>query len=470
MQIPILAGIRASDAADLRTSYPRNLVPVPKDNGISKGYLRPADGIAAFATGTGKDRCGILWKDRVYRVSGTQLLALDSDGTPTNIGVIQGDDVAAMDYSSDRLAIVANGALWYYDGAVLAQVTDGDLGSVQDVCFLDGYFVLTDGEFIVVTELNDPTSINPLKYGTAEADPDPIMRVLRVRNELTAVGRYSVEVFENVGGDNFPFQRIPGAYVSRGAIGRRAACVFEDAVAFLGGGRTDNGSAPPSIYVSSNGASASISTQEIDTILREYTEAQLATAVLEPMIDRQHQRLLVHLPDQTLVYDAAASRVLQEPVWYTLDSGLLERQQYRARHHVWGFDRWITGDPSSASIGALTNASSDHFGAVIGWDFGVLMLYNPDGAAIVHELELIGLPGRCAFGAEPTIWTSYSIDGETWSQELPIRAGRQGQRNQRMVWRRQGMWHLYRTQRFRGTSDAFLSFARLEAKVEALGG
>ena len=47
MQIPILNGIYTDNGPDLRTSYPVNMVPVPKNSGISSGFLRPGDGIVA---------------------------------------------------------------------------------------------------------------------------------------------------------------------------------------------------------------------------------------------------------------------------------------------------------------------------------------------------------------------------------------------------------------------------------------
>lgn len=470
MQIPILNGIYADQVADFRTAYPRNLVPVPKAQGISQGYLRPADGLTLYATGQGADRGGIRWRDACYRVSGRKFVKVKPGGAVDVLGPLPGDEVAAMSFSFDRLGIVAGGTLWYWDGAALVQVTDTDLGTPHDVVWIDGYFALCDDESVIVTELNDPTSINPLKYGSSEADPDKIMRVLKVRNELTVVNRHTIEVFENVGGNFFPFARIPGAFVSRGAIGRRAACVFEDAVAFVGGGQTENGPEPASVYIASNGSSVPIATQEIDTILRGYTEEQLAGVVVEAQSDKQHRRVLVHLPDQTLVYDLAASKALEQPVWYTLDSGSGAPEQYRARGLVWCYDRYIAGDPTGPSISALTNTEAHHFGEVVGWDFGVLMLYNEGRGAIVNDLELITLPGRVPLGADPTVWTSYSLDGETWSTERAVKAGRQGERNKRLQWRRQGNMNLYRTQRFRGTSDAFLSIARLEANLEALSG
>ena len=81
MQVPILNGIYSDEAADFRTSYPRNMVPVPKDQGISKGYLRPADGILTFGTGPGIDRGAVNWNGICYRVMGNNLVSVGATGT-----------------------------------------------------------------------------------------------------------------------------------------------------------------------------------------------------------------------------------------------------------------------------------------------------------------------------------------------------------------------------------------------------
>jgi hypothetical protein len=107
-----------------------------------------------------------------------------------------------MDYSFDRLAIASGGRLYYWNGT-LTQVTDPDLGVVLDVVWVDGYFMTTDGESLVVTELSDPTQVNPLKYGSSEVDPDPVVALLKLRNEVYALNRNTIEVFDNVGGEFF---------------------------------------------------------------------------------------------------------------------------------------------------------------------------------------------------------------------------------------------------------------------------
>jgi hypothetical protein len=215
MQIPILSGIYTDNGPDLRTSYPVNLVPVPKQSGISAGFLRPGDGIVANGTGPGTDRGGINWRGKCYRVMGTKLVEVASNGAVTVLGDVGGptNGLVTFDYSFDQLAIASGGRLYYWNETTLTQVTDPDLGTVLDVVWVDGYFMTTDGEFLIVTELSDPTQVNPLKYGSSEVDPDPVVALLKLRNEIYALNRNTIEVFDNVGGDLFPFARIAGAQV-----------------------------------------------------------------------------------------------------------------------------------------------------------------------------------------------------------------------------------------------------------------
>lgn len=465
MQVPISNGIYTNRNADFRTAYPRNMMPIPKQHGISQGYLRPADGIELLGVGAGVDRGGINWNGVCYRVMGDKFCTVSPQGVVSVIDTIPTDGApVSFDYSFDRLAIVSAGQMFYSTGGLLQKVTDVDLGAPTSVIFVDGYFMCTDGTNLVVTDLNDPISINPLKYGSAEVDPDPIMRVLKLRNEPIAVGRYTIESFSNTGGSLFPFQRIAGAAVGRGSVGRHAACVFVESIAFVGGGRNE----PPAVWVGVNGQSSKISTREIDQILQGYTGAQLASIVIEPRIDIDHVMLLIHLPDQTLAYDAAASQTVKEPVWFTLDSGLLEKSTYRMRNLVWCHDKWIGGDPTSNNLGTYTNKHSSHYGSVIGWAFSTAIIYGESRGAVFHEIELVSLSGRVQFGTDPVIWTSYSSDGELWSQEKAKRIGKSGDRNPRISWLQQGHMRHWRIQQFRGTSEAFISFARLEVRLEPL--
>lgn len=462
-QIPILSGIYTDNNSDFRTAYPRNYVPVMKATGISEGYLRPSEGIVEFGTGPGTDRGGINWNGVCYRVMGSKLVSIAADGATTTLGDV-GDDgqSVTLDYSFDRLAIASAGKLYYWNGATLTQVTDPDLGTVVDVIWVDGYFMTTDGEYLIVTELSDPTQVNPLKYGSSEADPDPVKALIKLRNEPYALNRNTIEVYQNVGGDLFPFQRIEGAQMMRGTVGSHSCCLFIEAIAFVGGGRNE----AIAVWLGANGQTTKISTREIDQVLSTFTEAQLSQCVLESRVYNSFQHLYLQLPDQTWVYDAAGSQIAGQPIWFQLTSSIVGLGQYRARNFVYCYDKWLCGDPTTAKHGYMTDALSSHYGDLIGWELYTMIVYNEGKGAIFHDLELICLTGRAALGDDPIIWTSYSLDGLSWSQERPRVTGRQGQTLKRLNWLQQGYMRTWRIQKFRGTSDAHLAIARIEAQLE----
>jgi hypothetical protein len=466
MQISILNGIYTDNGPDFRTSYPVNMVPVPKNSGISTGYLRPGDGLVANGSGPGIDRGGINWQDECYRVMGTKLVSVASNGAVTVLGDVGGpvNTLVTFDYSFDLLAIASGTRLYYWNGTTLTQVTDPDLGIVLDVVWVDGYFMTTDGEFLIVTELSDPTQVNPLKYGSSEVDPDPVVALLKLRNEVYALNRNTIEVFDNIGGDLFPFQRIDGAQIQKGVIGTFACCVYIERIAFLGSGRNES----PGIYVCAAATTQKISTQEIDELLLTYSEAQLAQVKLEARNDKSHQHLYVHLPDRTIVYDAAASEALGDQVWFTLTTTVVGFAQYRARNLVWAYDKWLVGDPQSSTIGYLVDDIGSHWGQKVRWEFGTIIAYNEGKGALFQKIELVSLTGRVALGTNPQISTSYSLDGLSYSQDRYIYVGTIGNTSKRLAWFQQGHMRNWRIQRFRGDSDSHIAFARLEMQIEGL--
>lgn len=465
MQIPIISGIYTDDASNVRVAYPVNMMAIPVENGVSAGFMRPHDGITEFATGLpGVDRGGINWRGVLYRVCGQSLIRINSDGTFSTIGTISGSERVTFDYSFDRLAIAGGGLLYYYDGTTLTEVTDPDIGTVVDVVWVDGYFITTDGEFLVQTELNNPQAADPLKYGSSEVDPDPVVGLLKIRNEILAINRYTIESFDNVGGTGFAFQRIEGAQVQRGAVGTHACCEFVDVAAFIGGGRNE----PISVWAGSNGTSQKLATREIDQILAGYTEQQLSTAVLEPRIDKGQVLLYMHLPNHTMIYDAAASRTLGQQVWSIASTSTDGIGKLDAIGLVWCYDKWIVGHPSEAKLGQLTESTANHWGDLVGWEVSTAITYNEGRGALFHELELISLPGNTDAGRESTVWTSYSLDGRNWSAERSVSGGSLGQTTKRLVWYGCGSMRNWRIQKFRGMSDGRLSLLRLEARLEAL--
>lgn len=477
-QISILNGVFTDAGADFRCAYPLNLVPVPTDTGISKGYLRTVDGMVEFANSIHSDsfdRGAINWQGICYRVIGDFLCRVNANQTIDYLGALPNDGRrCTMVNSFDRLAIAAAGGLYYWDLATgVTQVTDPDLGLVLDVIWIAGYFMTTDGESLIVTDLNDPYSVNPLKYGSSEASPDPVNSLLILRNEAIAVNRYTCETFQNQGGAGFPFQRIEGAMIPRGSIGTHATSYFLEDFAFVGGGLNE----PLSVFIGSNGGTVKIATREIETILLNYSETELEGIVVESRADRIHQFLYVHLPDQSLVYDAAGSLALGEPVWFTVASGADADDAYRARNYCFCYGKWLFGDLESKRIGYFSTGDARQFGDTVPWEFSTQFVYNQSQGVIFHDLELVRLSGRQAVNPQfigdvvvpASIFMSWSDDGLTWSNPKPSPLTVPGDTRKRTQWRGIGSMENFRTFKFRGMNNPYPdAFARLEGTLEPL--
>lgn len=457
--IPLVSGTGATAQADFALVYPINLEQVPLDSGLSKGYVRSAAGAVAVSTGPGVDRGGIEDAQGVhYRVMGTSFVRVAADGSITTLGDVGGSGPVSLDYGFGRVAIRSGTSLWYWDGQTLSQVTDTDLGQCLDVVWMDGYYISTDGTSLIVSDLTNPASFNPIKYGSAEADPDMIVGLGRLRDELIAFGANTIEFYSDAETAGFPFQVNSGATIPIGCVGPQAKVRYDQSYAFVGGGRNQANA----VWVVGGGQAKKLSTRTIDDLLAQV--ADTSTIQLEARIMRDEQRLLVHLPNRTLVCLNNATAANQAPVWYELRSGLGMDQAYRARNAVYAYGKWWVGDLNSAALGTLSDATADQFGSATGWQLQTVFLYNQAKGGIIHDLELVGLPGRDT--SEQTVFASFTMDGQTWTQERAARAGKPGQRGKRVTWAPHKRFRNYMGLRFRGAGLA--GWAALEAEVEPL--
>lgn len=457
-------GTVALESADFSTRYPVNLEPVlsTESNGISKGYLRSAMGADSFATGPGIGRGGINWQGVLYRVMGTKLISMTQAGVVAIIGDVGDGGPVALDYGFNQLAINSGTSLYYWDGTNLTQVTDPDLGAPIDMLWFAGYYVMTDGTNVYVTDLADPMSINPMKFGAPDDDPGALQGLFKLRGELYVLCANIIALFENVGGSGFPFQEQPTATIPYGCVGPRAKCRLLDTFAFTGAARNE----APGVYLCGSGTATKISTRSIDDELAKV--ADLSGVTMESRVFRNEQRLYVHLPTKSLVYLPGASSKAQEPVWYTVASGRGMDKPYRLRNAVLAYGKWFVDDAETPQIGVITEEDGAHFGEAVGWQFATSLIYNAARSFIIHTLELVGLPGRGVKVANPVAFLSTTTDGITYSQERANRLGGPGQRRKRIQWSPHRRARNYLGLKFRGDSDSLAGFAALESEIEGL--
>lgn len=449
---PLLGGMAANGQAEFIESPPVNLEPIMLDNKIAAGQFRATAGVETVANGQGFDRGGVVYKGQHIRVMGTSLVSV-AGSVVTTLGDVGGTGAVSLDYGFDRLIIRSGDKLYYYTDAGLNQVTDIDLGPVVDALWVDGYTMTTDGTSIVVTELADNNSVEPLKYGSAEEDPDMVTGLARVRGEVLVTGRYTIEFLQNVGGNGFPFQVIDGATIPYGCVSASAKTLFLESLAFVGSARNE----ALGVYITGSGTATKISSRALDRDLARLPDPSVIEIESRTYLDER--RLFIHLPDKTWVYYHDASQRAQALLWGITNN--------KARHAVEMNGDFYVGNYEGTQVGKLVHDSASVFGELQGWEFTTGFISNEGKGFIVKAVELIGLPGNIATG-EAKIFLSLSRDGRTYGQERVINAGKQGERNKRLQWR--PLMHVpnYTTIKFRGFDQALPGFTRLELDVEGL--
>jgi len=226
--LPLIKGDKVDTNVDYRDALPVNMYAVQREILGAKGYMLCFPGLTQVATAIGVDR-GAVFNDRFtkhYRVSGGQLVDVDAAGVVTSLGAISGSAQCAMPFSFNTQCVITDGNMYLYDATSgFRQVTDPELGSPLDATWVNGYYFLTDGEYIYHTDISNEESIDPLKFATAEFMPDKSLAVGKTTdNKVIVFGRHSIEYFVDSANANFAFSRIETRAQKIGVVATHAKC------------------------------------------------------------------------------------------------------------------------------------------------------------------------------------------------------------------------------------------------------
>ncbi|MEE8207793.1 MAG: hypothetical protein V3T88_02370, partial [Nitrosomonadaceae bacterium] len=148
-EFPIAAGFYEDASRPIASQECINWIPqVPQANALSAAQLIGTPGISSFAdSGNTPTRGSHVLNGIAYKVTGTTLFSVNSDGTTTSLGTISGEiKVSIADNGVQMLIVVPGGDAYTFTVAGgLAIITDTDftttLGPSQQVVFVDGFFV-----------------------------------------------------------------------------------------------------------------------------------------------------------------------------------------------------------------------------------------------------------------------------------------------------------------------------------------
>lgn len=454
--VSLIKGDSHGIKTDYRDLLPVNMYPVIKPVLGAQGYMLAYPGLTQFGEGVGLDR-GAAYNERQgvhFRLSGEKLLSVSKTGVVASLGTIPGASQAAMSYSFNTQCIVADGGMFLYSALLgLSEVTDSDLGSPLDVVWVDGYYFLTDGEYIYHTDIDDEKSIDPLKFATAEFMPDPSIGLGKTQdNKVIVFGRYTMEYFVDVASANFAFQRVETRAQKIGIVATHAKTEVAGTWFIVGGRKNES----VSVHAVTIGNSKKIATREVDKIIEQYTEPELSDIRVESRSEKDYIFILIHLPNETLCY------IPESGAWIILKTGITGNKAHRAINGV--FDprsgKWIYGDREDSTIGLLDDGLFTQYTT----DPQEFLLYTPfmklDGQTI-DEIEIETIPGFNDDG-DASVLMSMTYNGVTWGREIKIKYGDPSGYGQRFISRRLGYVSDWAGIKFRGATRSRMAFGLLQ--------
>lgn len=456
--ITFIKGDRSGMETDYRELLPQNMFAILSPIFGADGYMLEFQGLTEIAQGSGKDR-GSWWNDiqqAHFRVSGDKLIRLEADDSVTELGTIPGTDTVSMANSFKTQAVVADGRYFLYDPTNgFREVTDPDLGNPIDILYVDGYYFFTDGQDIYHTDLDDEEQIDPLKSAVSEFEPDQTYGLARTEdNKVLVAGRYSITYYVNDASEDFAFAAVPSRSQRIGMVGTHCIANSSGKFYILGGRREES----ISVHLIGVGGSQPVSNREVDKVISTYTELELRDAVLETYEEDGYKFLMVHLPNDTLLYN----ETLGDPrlAWSILSSGTGDsREPFRGIYGVFDVNRgvWVYGDRQTNLIGELDKTEATQYGEIAEWRLYTPFMYL-DGQCVDH-FEVETIPGFTG-SDDATVFMSTTYNGVVWSKQWIELYGLPLDYEKRFILRRLGYVPHWFAIQLRGATRSRMAFAR----------
>jgi hypothetical protein len=324
-------------------------------------------------------------------------------------------DVVAVDPDNGAFQITAAPAVIAYP--------DGDVGSPNSVCFLDGYFFFTSGDGTCRASAINDTAIDPLDFVKVDGNVGGLLRAIPW-SQLYLCGTDTIEVYadtaEPVG---FPFSRV--TIIPRGLLGRYAITGYEPdfgrGIIFVGNDRK--------VYTLNGYAPTEISTPDVCRAVADFIDDGGSVDDIEmwPYSVAGHAAVVLQLGTAaTWVFD------VDRLWWHERTSPSSMFIYWRAHGGVSFNNKWLAGDSASANIVEISETVQDELGNNIPIivETGPVTAF-PNRLAVAQATFDVARGVGMATGSDPQqtdprCYIQWSDDGGlSWSTPLERKLGRQ---------------------------------------------
>ena len=366
-------------------------------------------------------RAGVLQEYTAHGLLGTGYSAAVGSGWPD------------LTTNADNVVVVVPGGLVGTQASYVKHtaptssgyITDADYSSrgASHVEFLDNYLLFLEpntGRFFGA-DLGSASSFDALNYATAESHPDDLVGMIEDHGQLFLLGEESCELWLNSGIQGFPFERLANGRVQMGCAAGRSAAKVDQTVMCLASDKTVRalqGQTP--VRVSHHG-------------IEQLIDGDVSDSRAYSFSFQGHEQYVLHLPNRTVVYDAATQ------AWH-------ERQTYGQlgwlpSFHTQAFGVTWVAKPGETDIGYFDKDTYTEFGQtqVMSWTYQPV--YAENRMASHNRLE-VGVETGVGDNTttDPKIMLEVSDDGgNTFTHFSTQSLGAKGKRETRVMWHGLGM-------------------------------
>lgn len=403
----------------------------PQD-ATARVVMLPTPGLRRFAVAPDRQIRGMHSMAGILFVVGSSAVyQTDQNGVLGLTGsIISGNSPVEMADNGAQILLVdpRNTIATLVSGSSTRELTDLPFRP-SSVCCVDGFMVAAERDTtrFWISKLNDASSWDALDFAEAEASPDNIVAVRRVGENLWIIGERSIEIWDNTGAADFPFQRVSGGYIERGTLAQASVTAFDGTLFWLGDDRV--------VYAAEGIRPNRISTHAVEQAISGYGPSTDA----EAWVYRQegHAFYVLNFPSAgaTWVYDVTTQS------WHERESegygGL-----WRPRTGIAYGTAVIAGDRASGLLYQVDANEPTEDGALILRQATGTTMMAEGKRMMITRLEAhfeTGVGLASGQGADPLVWMAYSDDGgRNWSDDRWASLGAIGQTMARVEWRRLG--------------------------------
>lgn len=413
-----------------------NWIPELDPESKFQAVLYPRPGLKTFANaGSAEVRGRVVFDGNLFAVVGGDVKRVATNGSVTTIGTL-GTASGSVSFAAGttQYLLVDGDKGYFWNGSVLAQVSDGDFPNGATVAdFIDGRFIVNDpatkGRFNI-SNANDASAWDALEAATAQRSPDALTSILVDHREVWLFGDNSTEVWFNSGGADFPLEPIQGGFTETGILAPFSAAKIGDFVYWLG--TSDQGQG---VVLRAPGLRGEpISTPAVEDKFASYTQADLQAATAGAMWLRGHALYVLQIPNSgTWVHDSSTN-LWHEWKTYGLDF-------FRGQHPVFWNGKHYVGDYQDGNIFELDfDTYTDNGQPIERIRVDRHIVSSTNRERVRHsKLELEFEMGQGTASLDPKVMMRYSDDaGHTFSNELWRGLGKVGKYKNKAEYNRLG--------------------------------